>query len=106
MCDSKRPIRQVPKNVKEAKKTHKRPPPTQPEIEHPAKKISPESQCDAISLGRRPSYQGNPKNGPKDDETQKFAYFTCATVQTQDALTLTADVSSVCCTVFVVFADI
>ena len=52
---------------------------TQPEREHPAIEVSPKSPCGAISLGRRPSDQRNPKNGPKDEETQKFAYFACAT---------------------------
>ena len=74
--------------------------------EHPATEVSPKSPCSAISLGRRPSYQRNPENGPKDEETQKFAYLACVTAQTQDALTLTPDVFLVCCTVFVVFAGI
>ena len=48
--------------------------PTQPEREHPAIELSPKSPCGAISLGRRPNYQRNQKNGPRDEETQKFAY--------------------------------
>ena len=51
--------------------------PTQPESEHPAIELSPKSPCGAISLGRRPSYPRNPKNGLRDEETQKFAYFAC-----------------------------
>ena len=62
--------------VEEAKKRTKNTA-TQPERERPA--ISPKSLCCAISLGRRPSYQQNPKNDPKDEETQTFAYFACAT---------------------------
>ena len=58
--------------VKEAKKRTKNTP-TQPEREYPSTEVSPKSPCGAISLGRRPSYQRNPKNGPKDEETQKFA---------------------------------
>ena len=42
--------------------------PTQPEREHPAIEVSPKSPCGAVSLGRRPSYQRNPKNGPRDEE--------------------------------------
>ena len=53
--------------------------PTQPEREHSAEEVSPKSPCGAISLGGRPSYQRNPKNSPRDEETQKFAYFACAT---------------------------
>ena len=53
--------------------------PTQPEREHPAIEVSPKSLCGAISLRRRPSYQRNPKNGPRDDEIQKIAYFACTT---------------------------
>ena len=65
--------------VEEAKKC-KNGTPTQPERERtPAKEVSPKSPCGAISLGRRPSYQRNPKNGPRDKETQKFACFACAT---------------------------
>ena len=59
--------------VEEAKK-RKKDTPTQPEREHPAIELSPKSPCGAISLGRRPR-----KNGPRDEETQKFAYFACAT---------------------------
>ena len=55
MCDSKWPIRQVPKIVKEAEKRTKNTP-TQPEREHPAIEVSPILPCGAISLGRRPSY--------------------------------------------------
>ena len=73
MCDSKWPIRQAPKIVTEAEK------PTKNTIE-----VSPKSPCGAISLGRRPSYRRNPKNGPRDEETQKFAYFACATYQVKD----------------------
>ena len=54
-------------------------PPTLPEREHTVTEVSPKSPCCVISLGRRPSCQQNPKNGPKDEETQKFAYFACAT---------------------------
>ena len=54
-------------------------PPTRPEREHTVTEVSPKSPCCVISLGRRPSCQQNPKNGPKDEETQKFAYFACAT---------------------------
>ena len=68
MCDSKWPIRQVPKIVKEAKQRIKNTP-TQREREHPVIEVSPKSPCGAISLGRRPSYQRNPKNGSKDEET-------------------------------------
>ena len=53
--------------------------PTLPEREHTVTEVSPKSPCCAISLGRRPSCQQNPKNGPRDEETQKFAYFACAT---------------------------
>ena len=53
--------------------------PTQPEREHPAIQVSPKSPCGAIPLGRRPSYQQKPKNDPRDEETQKFAYFAYAT---------------------------
>ena len=74
MCDSKWPIWQVPKIVKEVKKRTKNTP-TQPEREHSAIEVPPKSLCGAISLGRRPSYQRNLKNGPRDEETQKFAYF-------------------------------
>ena len=63
--------------VEEAK-TRTKNTPTQPERERPAIEVSPKSPCDVISLGRRPSYQQNPKKGPKDEETQKFAYFACA----------------------------
>ena len=63
--------------VEEAKKRRKDTT-TQPEREHPAIEVSPKSPG-AISLGRRPSYQRNPKNGTRDEETQKFAYFACAT---------------------------
>ena len=54
-------------------------PPTQPERERTAIEVSPKLPCCAISLRRRPSCQQNPKNGPRDEETQKFAYFACAT---------------------------
>ena len=60
--------------VEEAKKRTKNTP-TQPEREHPAMEVS----VKLPSLGRRPSYQLNPKNGTRDEETQKFAYFACAT---------------------------
>ena len=60
----------------------------------PAIEVSPKSPCGAIPLERRPSSQQNPKNGPKDEETQKFACFACGTLQVQDSLTLTPDVSS------------
>ena len=53
--------------------------PNQPVREHPAIELSPKSLCGAISLGRHPSYQRNSKNGPRDEETQKFAYVACAT---------------------------
>ena len=66
-------------NRKRRRKTHKQLTPTQPERENPAIEVSPKSPCGAISLGRRPSYQRNPKNGPRDEETQKFAHFACAT---------------------------
>ena len=47
------------------------------------------------------------KNGPRDEETQKLTYFAYfATLQVEDSLSLTADVSLVCCAVFVVFAGI
>ena len=62
-----------------AKHPHPHPTPTLPEREHTVTEVSPKSPCCAISLGRRPSCQQNPKNGPKDEETQKFAYFACAT---------------------------
>ena len=39
--------------------------PTQPEREHPAVEVSPNSPCGAISLGRCPSYQRNPKMAQK-----------------------------------------
>ena len=78
MCDSKWTNRQVPKIVKEAKQRTKNTP-TQPESEHPVIEVSPKSPSGAISLGRRRSYKRNPKNGPGDEETQKFAYFACAT---------------------------
>ena len=39
--------------------------PTQPEREHPPVEVSPKSPCGAISLGRRPSYQRNPKMAQK-----------------------------------------
>ena len=65
-------------NRKRSRQTHKNIP-TQPKREHPAKKLFPKSPCGAISLGRRPSYQRNPDDGPGDEETQKFAYFACAT---------------------------
>ena len=39
--------------------------PTQPERELPAVEVSPKSPCGAISLGRRPSYQRNPKMAQK-----------------------------------------
>ena len=45
-------------------------------------------------------------NGPRDEETQTFAYFACATWQVKDPLTLTPDVSFVYCTVFMVFVGI
>ena len=64
-------------NRKRSKTTHKKHP--QPESEHPVIEVSPKSPCGAISLGRRRSYKRNPKNGPGDEETQKFAYFACAT---------------------------
>ena len=64
--------------VEEAKKRTKSTP-TQSEKEHHAIEVSPKLPCGAIFLGRRPSYQRNPKNGPRDEETQKFAYFACAT---------------------------
>ena len=83
MCDSKWSIRQVPKIVKEAEKRTKNTP-TQPERDHPAIEVSPKSPCGAISLGRRPSYQRNPKNGPRDEEPQKIAYVACATKQVKD----------------------
>ena len=59
--------------VEEAQKRTKNTP-TQAEGEHPAIEVSPKTPCGAISLGRRPSYQRNTKNGPRDEETQKFAY--------------------------------
>ena len=62
-----------------SRKTHTKTPQPQPEREHPAIEVSPKSPCGAIALGRRPSYQRNPKNGPRDEETQKFACFACAT---------------------------
>ena len=46
--------------VVEAKKRAKETP-TQPEREHSAIEVSPKSPCDAIPLGRCPSYQQNPK---------------------------------------------
>ena len=64
--------------VEEAKKRTKNTP-TQSEREHPAIEVSPRSPCGAISLGRRPTYQRNPKNSPRNEETQKIAYFACAT---------------------------
>ena len=77
MCDSKWPIRQVPKIVREAKNAQKTPLPSP--REYPALEVSPKSPCGAIPLGRHPSYQQSPKNGSRDEETQKFAYFACAT---------------------------
>ena len=68
----------ITETVEEAKKRTKKTP-TQPEREHPAIEVSPKLPCGAISLGRRPSYQRNPKNGPRNEGTQKFAYFACAT---------------------------
>ena len=64
--------------VEEAKKRTKKTP-TQPEREHPAIEVSPKSPRGAVSLGRRPSYHRNAKNGPRDEKTQKLAYFACAT---------------------------
>ena len=65
--------------LKRMKENSANQPPTQPEREHTVTEVSPKSPCCVISLGRRPSCQQNPKNGPKDEETQKFAYFACAT---------------------------
>ena len=63
--------------VEEAEKRRKDTP-TQPEREHSAIEVSQKSPCGAISLGRRPSCQRNPKNFPRDQETQKFECFACA----------------------------
>ena len=65
-------------NRERSRKTHKNTP-TQAERGHPAIEVSPQSPCGAISLGTRPSYQQNPKNGTRDEETQKFALFACVT---------------------------
>ena len=54
MCDSKWPIRQIPKIVKEAENAQKTIP-THLEREHPATEVSPKLSCGAISLGRRPA---------------------------------------------------
>ena len=62
-------------NRKRSRKTHKNTPPTQSEREHPAIEVSPKSPRGAISLGKRPSYQRNPKYGPKDEETKKQCIF-------------------------------
>ena len=61
--------------IKNAEKTHL----AQPERKHPTIQVFPKSPCGAIPIGRRPSYQQNPKNGPRDEETHKFASFACAT---------------------------
>ena len=54
-------------NKKDDKKEEKdhHTPPTQPERGHPAVEVSPKLSCGAISLGRHPSYQRNPKMAQK-----------------------------------------
>ena len=78
LCDSKWSTRQVPKIIEEAEKRTQITP-TQPERERPVIEVSPKGPCGVIPLGSRPSYQQNLKSGPRDEETQKFAYVACST---------------------------
>ena len=84
------------------------PPPPSTRENTPPEQISPKSPCGAIPSKDVPA-NSRTRRMARDEETQKSSYFARATSQVQVSLTLTPDISLVCCTVFVVlqvFGDV